>query len=850
MRRATPRPTSNRCTVTRELVAGLTLTLICLSIITAPARGSGGADDGTVEIRSALVIEPVGSGGRRPVHRDAIESALVTGTWKPPTDGQTLDLPGGTERTWQTLEANADGWFSHRALRGGYAHASVELKQATVMLLEARGHSMVYVNGQPRAGDPYSNGLLRLPVALQAGSNELLFRCARGRLQARLVPIDSPLALDPGDATLPDLVVGTATDAWAGVRIINASAQAVHGLILRVRWPDGRSEQTPAGPLAPFSVRKQPLHLSGPALTEPGTMSISVELGHGSAANGGWHALDATDLSLRVRGPQETRRVTFVSEIDGSVQHYGLQPARPAPGTKTAPGLVLSLHGASVEALNQAGSYAAKSWCHVVAPTNRRPFGFDWEDWGRRDAMEVLDHAQRTLGSDPQRTYLTGHSMGGHGAWHVGATFPDRFAALGPSAAWISFWTYGGAYSAENAQGIVERLLRPTSPSQTLRLAANYSRHGIYILHGDKDDNVPVGQARQMRKVLGDVGAALSYHEQPGAGHWWDDGPGSGVACVDWPPMFDLFARHRIPAAQEVRRVAFRTASPGISASCHWVSIECQEKPFDVSSVDIVADPPRRLMQGETTNVARLSLQVSAFTPEGPLRIELDGDVLDDVPWPAESQRLWLERRGETWAMSSPPSPALKGPHRYGPFKEAFGNRAVLIYGTAGNDQENAWALAKARYDAETFYYRGNGAFEVVADHDFDPGSQPDRSLVLYGNADTNAAWSALLGDSPVQIRRGALTAGDRTLEGATLACLLVRPRPGSPRALVAAVSGTGLAGLRLTERLPYFVSGVAYPDLTVLDTSVLTHGVSGVRAAGFFGADWSLETGDVVWKD
>ena len=123
-----------------------------------------------------------------------------------------------------------------------------------------------------------------------------------------------------------------------------------------------------------------------------------------------------------------------MSEIDGSVQHYGLQPAHPASDTETAPALVLSLHGASVEALNQAGSYAAKRWCHVVAPTNRRPFGFDWEDWGRRDALEVLDHAQRTLGSDPQRTYLTGHSMGGHGVWHVGATFPDRFAALGPSA--------------------------------------------------------------------------------------------------------------------------------------------------------------------------------------------------------------------------------------------------------------------------------------------------------------------------------------------------------------------------------------------------------------------------------
>jgi len=69
--------------------------------------------------------------------------------------------------------------------------------------------------------------------------------------------------------------------------------------------------------------------------------------------------------------------------------------------------LVLSLHGAAVQALNQVNSYARKDWCHIVAPTNRRPYGFDWEDWGRLDALEVLEHARKRLGTDPRRTYLT-----------------------------------------------------------------------------------------------------------------------------------------------------------------------------------------------------------------------------------------------------------------------------------------------------------------------------------------------------------------------------------------------------------------------------------------------------------
>jgi hypothetical protein len=55
--------------------------------------------------------------------------------------------------------------------------------------------------------------------------------------------------------------------------------------------------------------------------------------------------------------------------------------------------------------------------------------------------------------------------------------------------------------------------------------------------------------------------------------------------------------------------------------------------------------------------------------------------------------------------------------------------------------------------------------------------------------------------------------------------------------------------GMRVTTRLPYFVSGVGFPDLMIFDSSMLLNGASGVRAAGYFGNDWSVEKGDVVWR-
>ena len=55
---------------------------------------------------------------------------------------------------------------------------------------------------------------------------------------------------------------------------------------------------------------------------------------------------------------------------------------------------------------------------------------------------------------------------------------------------------------------------------------------------------------------------------------------------------------------------------------------------------------------------------------------------------------------------------------------------------------------------------------------------------------------------------------------------------------------------MRLTDRLPYFVSGVAYPDFTILGPDVLTSGTEGVRAAGYFGIDWGVKTGEFAWRD
>ncbi|MDX2017322.1 MAG: prolyl oligopeptidase family serine peptidase, partial [Planctomycetota bacterium] len=765
-----------------------------------------------------------------------------------------------------------------------------------VMLLEAAGHGLALVNGEPRAGDPYSTGQVVLPVRIRAGENQILLSPARGGLRARLTTPRSWAFVHGGDMTLPDAVEGQTEPLWAGIIVTLARSEPAKDLVITAQAlgasdtgalsPVGEPVVSDVGAMPALSARKAAVQLPPPGAALKGDRGAEARykltLARREADGRPGATLDTFELALRVRTPAQARKVTFLSAIDRSVQYYALVPALvPAssqPGPGPAPGLVLSLHGASVEAISQAESYAAKPAFHIAAPTNRRPFGFDWEDWGRLDALEVLDLALAQTRADASRVMLTGHSMGGHGTWSLGTLFPDRFAAIAPSAGWASFATYGGMRRPDDGDPVVNTLWRASNISLAQNLLPNLAPLGISILHGDKDDNVPVSEARTLRDALASIHPGIDYHEQPGAGHWWDDDSGEpGAACVDWPGFFELFSRRRIPALAEIRRVKFITPNPGVSARAHWATVVSQINPLAPSTIDLTIDPAQRRLRGTTVNVQRLSIDlaeavgavgavgvVGAGAGSAPLtaKLDLDGTKIADL---ALKGALHLRRVGDRWEQTDAPGPQLKGPGRAGPFKEAFNHGFMLVYATGGTPDETAAALAKARYDAETFMVRGNGAPEVLSDDELlallaqpvnadNPAAHPSqRGLILYGNETIHKAWPKLVGASPVRVTRDSIAVGTRVFEGPDLGALVVRPRVnagGGGGPLVGLVAWTGPAGARAALPARYFTSGVHFADFTVFASRTLREGGAGILGAGYFAEDWSLDPSNTTLRE
>lgn len=823
--------------------------LLCLFALSwsplalAPAQEPAAA--APVLLGDCLLLKGLGYGARSPVRRDPIELAMIRGELARPVAGAIFKAPDGRESVWTKAPAT-DGGIRHELLEGGYAFWSFDSPTASVMLLHAQGHTAVYVNGELRNGDFYGFGNWQIPVPIQKGPNEFYFLCSRGYLSATLVPVSSAAVaagamMDPSSQLAPELVAGLAGQRGLGsMPVINLSDREK---TIRLRVGGGTPTDTR---VAAMSTRRCNYVVECAAAPALGNHAAVLQLEVLPDAKAAPIKAGTQDLSLKVAAPSERRRVTFRSRIDGSVQYYSLVPAQPSPGQTEKPGILLGLHGASVQASGHAAAYSPKSWCHIVCPTNRSPYGFDWEDWGRLDALEVLAHAQSTLDHDPLKIYLSGHSMGGHGTWTIGAHFPDRFAALGPCAGWESFWSYGGGAEFVKDDPMSEFLGRIANPSRTLMLKQNYSNQAVFILHGDADKTVSVEQARRMRDELKGVVTRLEFFEEPGGGHWYDSGGDAGADCMDFEPMWRLFTKSRLPASHEATHIDFTTVNPGNSAACHWARVEMQEKQLAASRIVLTAEPNRRRIVGTTVNVTRLSLQPQRILQAGDkLTLVIDNTELADVAMPAEG-RLWLTRVDGRWHVATDPGETVKHPGRYGLLKNSMTRNVVYVYGTSGAESE--WGRQKARFDAEQWAYRAHGAFEVIADRDFSPAAYPGADVVLLGHAESNSAFQ-WLAKAPVVLKRGSVTIGGRELKGDDLAVLFCYPRADGPGNFVV-IGGTGLHGCRLTDRLPYFTSGAAFPDLMVYGPESLHSGQSGIRVCGQFGADWSVTQGEFYWRE
>jgi len=798
---------------------------------------------GSEVVRDWLVIPATDHAGRRPFTPSVVfERHLSAPDLAPPKPGDAWTGERGEEKSWAAQKTGEDGSLGGSI---GWAYARVESAEPRVVMAKLSGASRLFVNGAGFPGDLYAYGFGGVPVTLRKGANDVYVSGVRGSFRLELVDVASTVVAGSWDHVVPDRVRGQdGLIPSLGVLAFNATEatreitiEGLEGVVPTTEETYRDAMTLPPGAAWRFSIPVETKPVAADAKTTPVRVALEAD---------GKKIEERIDIP--VREPSEPRRVGFTSEIDGSLQTYALLPQR-SEKPRALVQVLLSLHGASVDALNQARAYAAKDDISIVCPTNRRPYGFDWQDWGRLDAYEALDHflavmrprvtesfgLARALEDRPAdqvetrgraHIVLTGHSMGGHGTWSLAANDADCFDAIGPSAGWASFDSYGG-----RPDGLLKALWHGADfASRTEDLASNIVPLPTFVLHGTADDNVPASEARDMIARLEKLGGKPKAHFQEGAGHWWDGDASAGADCVDWPGILALFDE-----MTERDEYAFDWigADPGVDSRHRWVEVLqplVYGRPFRVS---VKRSADRRTLNIETDNVRAIRFE----RPRARLALTLDGRELRG--WPNATWELTAQGWGELQGSLS----REKTPRSCGPFKRAFDNRFVLVYGTSGDADEDRESYERARHDQLTWWYRANATPRIVSDAEFVAQGFLGRNVILYGNRDTNSAWSKVCrADGPIDARRGELRIGTRTWKGDDLGAVFVLPRADGGVGLVGAFADTGVRGTRLGYTLAPFVSGVGYPDYALFSSAILRSGDGGVLAAGWFDRDWNFD--------
>ncbi len=157
----------------------------------------------------------------------------------------------------------------------------------------------------------------------------------------------------------------------------------------------------------------------------------------------------------------------------------------------------------------------------VVFP--QAPPGSLWLGKTATLAMSTLAAALQEFNCDPDRIYLTGLSMGGHGCWNLAYLHPQRFAALVVICGWVA--------PSERHPEVIVPAGEASPYDQLARVLQNLP---IWVFHGEADPVVPVEESRRMVTALQALGAAATYNELPGVGHGSWDAAYQSPELPDW----------------------------------------------------------------------------------------------------------------------------------------------------------------------------------------------------------------------------------------------------------------------------------------------------------------------------
>jgi dienelactone hydrolase len=529
----------------------------------------------------------------------------------------------------------------------------------------------------------------------------------------------------------------------------------------------------------------------------------------------------------------------YVSEIDGSVQPYGLViPPSYDPRLPRRWRVDCWFHGRAEklsevnflsERMAQPGQFTPRDTIvlHLYGRyCNANKFA------GEIDLFEALAAVRRQYPVDENRLLVRGFSMGGAAVWHIAAHYPGRWAAAAPGA--------GFSESAEFLHLSREKTPPPEWEQTLWRMydatvyASNFTNLPLVAYSGEIDGQKQA--ADLMSKYLEKEGIPMTHVIGPQTPHRYH--PDSKVEIDRRLDAIAALGRDPFP-----RRIKFVTYTLRYNRS-KWIVVDGMEKHWEKAQVEATVHNQGALRVA-TSNVSALTIDYgpggAPVELVGKAAIEIDGQKLEaTAPESDRSWRVYLAKTNGKWAIANGrPAGLVKRHGLQGPIDDAFMQSFLFVLpgGTPPGDSGKRIADEAQRAIREwRRQFRGDA--RVKRDSEVTDEDIARHALVLWGDPASNSVIARIAAKLPVSWSGGRLSLKGKQYDAATHYPALIYPNPLNGNRYIVLNSGFTF---REYDYLNNARQISKLPDWAVIDVTTPANGryPGSVKAAGFFDEKW-----------
>jgi hypothetical protein len=508
----------------------------------------------------------------------------------------------------------------------------------------------------------------------------------------------------------------------------------------------------------------------------------------------------------------------YHSWIDGSAQPYGLVIPKDHDLEKPCP-LYVWLHGRGDKNTDLHFLQERATRPGQITPPNAivvHPFGrhcVGWKHAGEIDVLQVVGEVQRQYKIDPDRIVLIGFSMGGAGAWHIGAHYAGspfvQWAAVSPGAGFVDVARYQRITPDRMPEWYVQKLWGLYDVPDYVR---DFFNTTVIAYSGELD--AQRAAAVIMEEAFDAEGRKLTHLIGPGVAHAYE--PNTLKELMK--RLDEVVAAVDPQTAHYPDKVFLQTRTLRYNRQ-KWIAAEGLDEHWKDSRID--AERSDKGISLKTANVSRLS--VTAPPSWSKLDLVIDGQQLGPFVPPVEADnrlqrpgvkatvikqadddrgsavgRFFAKSDGQ-WKAANSDSPfherrrleqksdgslpklsLRKRPAAQGPIDDAFMSAFVVVTptGKSRNSIFQAWCDAELEHFKDRWRALMRGEARVVADRDLTADEMRDFNLILWGDPDSNSVVHDLISAErlPVQFVNGQWKLGKTAFDGNRFVPQLVYP--------------------------------------------------------------------------